>query len=100
TTLRKSTWWRSSSRTANTWMRNRARSRSNEPTRLTKPRASAAWGETSTHERSRPRLDDALSHRGRDHDGVPDRLHADGARDVLRLHRVLRARPGLPRQQS
>ena len=32
-----------------------------------------------------------VAHRGRDHDGLPDGLHADGPRHVLRLHRLLRS---------
>ena len=38
------------------------------------------------------------AHRGRDHDGLPDGLHADGPRHVLRLHRVLRPDASVARQ--
>ena len=39
-------------------------------------------------------------HRGRDHDGLPDGLHADGPRHVLRLHRVLRPAHAVHGQQG
>ena len=53
-----------------------------------------------SHERSGTRLDDAGAHRGRDHDGFPDRLHAHGPRDDLRLHRFLGSSPSLVAKQS
>ncbi len=96
----RSTSSRSNSRTASTSTRNRARSRSSARTRSTKRRVSAAWAETSTNERSRTRPFDARPHRGRHHDGVPDGLHADGPRHVLRLHRLLRPHAAVHAQQG
>ena len=93
---RRSTSSRSSSRTASMSTRRRASTRSSARRTSTRRRASAAWAETCRHERSRTRAADARPHRGRDHDGLPDGLHADGPRHVLRLHRLLRpgASPG------
>src|SRR5207247_1712414 len=66
--------------------------------RATRPPATGAWWSTRTRERPLPRPDDAGAHRGRDHDGLPDRVHADGPGDGLRLHRVLGPGPALVRQ--
>src|SRR4051812_25714191 len=93
-------WSGSSSPTANMWTLNRARSRSSAPRKSMRLRGSAAWVEISIHERSGTRAPDARPHRGRDHDGIPHGVHADGARYVLRLHRVLRPDPSVHREQG
>ena len=92
----------SSSRTASTWTRNRAARRWSgarhrrscaPPQRHGKASSREAIKTTSeSHERSGTRPDDARAHRGRDHDGLSHRLHADGPGHGLRLPRVLRPR--------
>src|SRR6476619_2318900 len=94
-TLSKSSWL-----TANTSTRNLARLPLSAPRRSTKSPANAAWVGTSTHERPSTRAFDARSHRGCDHDGVPDGLHSDGPRNILRVHCLLRSDPSLHRQHG
>ena len=67
-------------------------------TRSKRRRGSAAWRGTCKHERSSARAGDVGPHRHHDHDGLPDRVHADGPRRVLRLLRLLRPGPILVRQ--
>src|SRR3990170_1714064 len=90
----------SSSRTASSWTRNLAAPLWKRRTRSTTPPAIVAWWarRRGTRERSLSRSHDAGAHRGRDHDGLPDRVHAHGPRDDLWLHRVLGSRPALVRQ--
>ena len=89
---------RSSWRAAHTWTRNPASGRSSGCTRSTKRRASAAWAETPSCERSGTRAADAHAHRGGHHDGLSHGVHADGPRHVLRLHRALRPLAGVDGQ--
>src|SRR3954453_19944167 len=96
----KSTSSRSSSRTANTSTKNRASSRSRARKELMKSHVNAAWEGISTHERSSTRAPDVGAHRGCDHAGLSDGLHADGPWNVLRLHRVLCPDAALFRQSG
>src|SRR6185369_5375717 len=96
---------------APTWMPSRASVRSKAFMKSTMRRASAvlATGPRKksagtlageANERARTRPDHARAHRDRDHDGIPDGVYADGPWHVLRLHRVLRPRTGVPGEQD
>src|SRR5207249_4668027 len=97
-TSRRSTWSRRSSEAASTWTKSRAGPHRRGRTRSTRPPATAPWWSTRTRERSVTRPDDAGAHRGRHHDGLPHRVHADGPGDDLRLHRLLAPGRTLVRQ--
>src|SRR3569623_1883352 len=78
-------------RKANMLTRSRARGRSRACRVSTRLRVNAVWAEHHSHERSGPRASDAWTHRGGHHHGLPDSVHADGARHVFRLFRLLPA---------